>query len=66
MILVKDTHDTFREICHIFTHKESQMTSLNVFVVDKSISLKFVSEPVCISLVCNNVMSASKDGNWDT
>ena len=66
MILVKDTHDTFREIGHIFTHKESKMTSLNILVMDKSISLEFVSEPMSISLVCNNVVSASKDSNWDT
>ena len=63
MVFLKESHNTFRPVRHVLTNHECQVASFDVLVVDKHLRIERISDPMCISLVSNSVVSARKDGN---
>jgi len=65
MVSLEQVHDTLSEVGHVFTNHESEVTGIDLFVVDNTIT-DGVTCPARVSKVSKRVYIASEHGDGDT
>jgi len=64
LVIGEQAHDRVGEVTHILGNQESEMTGLDLLVVDDTLT-NLVTGPLCIPRVTDRVILADKHGNRD-